>query len=74
MEGGAYAGAYFKQALRGRKFHNLIPIIANARQNLEELDKMDFNEGFFYPDFEHFSDVICKRYSKNQLVKAFIKK
>ncbi|MDR1074483.1 MAG: hypothetical protein LBL45_12585 [Treponema sp.] len=52
----------------------MIPIIANARQNLEELDKMDFNEGFFYPDFEHFSDVICKRYSKNQLVKAFIKK
>jgi hypothetical protein len=43
------------------------PIIILAKYKkliLEEPDKMDFNEGFFYPDFEHYSNVIHKRYSK----------
>ena len=31
---------------------------------LGELDKMDFNEGFFYPDFEHVNEVIRRRYGK----------
>ncbi|MDR1230888.1 MAG: FRG domain-containing protein [Spirochaetaceae bacterium] len=31
---------------------------------LEELDKMDYNEGFFYPDFEHASNTVRRRYGK----------
>jgi hypothetical protein len=31
---------------------------------LGELDKMDYNEGFFYPDFEHVNNAIRKRYGK----------
>ncbi|MDR2446462.1 MAG: FRG domain-containing protein [Treponema sp.] len=45
------------------KDHIVIP--ANSKKRiLEELDKMDFNEGFFYPDLEHYSNVIRKRYHK----------
>ncbi|MDR0410802.1 MAG: hypothetical protein LBH75_02370 [Treponema sp.] len=42
-------------------------IVISARYKkpiLEELDTMDFNEGFFYPDFEHVSSAIRKRYGK----------
>ncbi|MDR3266829.1 MAG: FRG domain-containing protein [Tannerella sp.] len=31
---------------------------------LEELNTMDYNEGFFYPDFEHVSNVLRRRYGK----------
>jgi hypothetical protein len=44
------------------------PIIIPSRYKesiLEELDKMDFNEGFFYPDFEHVNNVIRRRYGKS---------
>jgi hypothetical protein len=43
------------------------PIIIPARYKksiLEELGKMDLDEGFFYPDFEHVSGVIRRRYRK----------
>jgi hypothetical protein len=43
------------------------PIIIPSKYKesiLEELDKMDFNEGFFYPDFEHVNNVIRRRYGK----------
>jgi hypothetical protein len=33
---------------------------------LAELDQMDYNEGFFYPDFEHINHVIRKRFSRRQ--------
>lgn len=31
---------------------------------LEELDTMNINEGFVYPDFEHIKNMIRRRYSK----------
>jgi hypothetical protein len=31
---------------------------------LNELDTMNINEGFVYPDFEHINHVIRHRYSK----------
>jgi hypothetical protein len=43
------------------------PIVIPAKYKkpiLEELDRMDYNEGFFYPDFEHASSVIRRRYGK----------
>jgi hypothetical protein len=43
------------------------PIVIPAKHKktiLEELDKMDYNEGFFYPDFEHASGVIRRRYGQ----------
>jgi hypothetical protein len=43
------------------------PIIIPAKYKksiLAELDKMDFNESFFFPDFEHANSVIRKRYGK----------
>jgi len=46
----------------------LKPIIipAGAKGNiLKELDKMDINEGFFYPDYEHVAKSIGKRFGKN---------
>jgi hypothetical protein len=45
------------------------PIIIPAKYKkpiLEELGKMDLDEGFFYPDFEHVSEVICRRYGKKE--------
>lgn len=45
-----------------------IVISANAKKDiLAELDTMDINEGYVYPDFQHISEVIRKRYGKNQL-------
>ncbi|MDR0375597.1 MAG: FRG domain-containing protein [Treponema sp.] len=45
------------------KDHIVIPA-RYKKPILEELDTMDFNEGFFYPDFEHVSSAIRKRYGK----------
>jgi hypothetical protein len=42
-----------------------IIIPAQYKQSiLEELNTMDYNEGFFYPDFEHVSNVLRRRYGK----------
>ncbi|MDR1127296.1 MAG: FRG domain-containing protein [Treponema sp.] len=54
---------YAKMPLDWIKDKIIIPA-KYKRPILEELDKMDYNEGFFYPDFEHVSNVIRKRYGK----------
>jgi hypothetical protein len=33
---------------------------------LNELDTMDYNEGFFYTDFEHVNEIVRKHYGKNK--------
>jgi len=44
-----------------------ITIPAEHKQDiLAELKTMDYHEGFFYPDFEHVSEVIRERYSSKR--------
>jgi hypothetical protein len=43
------------------------PIVIPAKYKgaiLEELDTMNINEAFVYPDFEHVNNVIRRRYSR----------
>jgi hypothetical protein len=44
------------------------PLTVPARYKkaiLAELDALNINEGYMYPDFQHVNEVLRKRYSSN---------